>query len=106
MKRPPPIDWEPYHRAETYLQTELVSAEEAELLARYRAAVDGRRVGEALACLVELGDRQGCTNPYWQALERIAVPPRPRLKNPDRRAQGRLDALIEYIQRRARGEPG
>ena len=102
MKSLPSIDWEPYIQAEAYLQTELIPLEEAELLAKYRAAVTGRRFGEAVGCLVELGDRQGCSNPYWQALEKVPYPP---LRSHDRRVQGQLDALKDYIRRRAKGLP-
>lgn len=103
MKRPPLIDWTPYFQAEEFLRTELISPEEAELLGKYRTAVAGRMFDDALEYLVALGDLQGCSNPYWQALERAAFPSPPRLRNHDKCEQGRVDALKDYIQRRARG---
>ena len=96
-----PIDLKLYEQAEAYLQTELVSAEEAALIDEYRRALEARNFGRALECLVELGEWQECTNPFWQLLERLAPAVWPTQNLVDRRLKGQREAWIAAIRQRA-----
>lgn len=96
-----PIDRKLYEQAEAYLQTELVSAEEAALIDEYRGALEARNFGRALECLVELGEWQECTNPFWQLLEQLAPAVWPTQYLVDRRLKGRREAWIAAIRQRA-----
>jgi len=107
-RKGPRIEVELFEQAEVYLQTELIPADEAELVGEYRAALQDGDFGQALECLLQLGERQGCTNPYWRVLERLAEPVWPTRWMVDRRAKGQREAKIAVIKQRARGqaEPG
>lgn len=102
-RKGPRIEVELFERSEAYLQTELVSAEEMELIGEYRVALQAEQFAQALECLVRLGERQGCTNPFWRVLEGLvdAVWPTEYIVN--RRAKGQREAKIADIKARARG---
>jgi hypothetical protein len=102
-RKGPPIEMEVFGQAEAFLQTELVPPEEAELLEKYRVARRGWQFGEALECLVQLGERQACSNPYWRVLERLTTGVWHTQWMVDRREKGRIESRIAYIKRRARG---
>jgi hypothetical protein len=107
-RKGPRIEVELFEQAEAYLQTELVSADEAELVGEYRAALQGEDFDQALECLVQLGERQCCTNPFWRVLERLTEAVWPTQWMVGRRAKGQREAKIAAIKQRARGraEPG
>jgi len=98
-----PIDVELFEQAETFLQTELIPSEEADLLAEYRASLTAWKFSQALECLAELGERQACSNPFWRVLEQLTVPIWPTKWMTDRRAKGQRETRIADIQRRAKG---
>lgn len=102
-RKGPPIPIELFDRAESYLQTELVLGDEAELVRSYREALQTEDYSRALECLVQLGERQDCTNPFWQALEGLTDAVWPTKWMVDRRAKGQREAQIAVIRQRARG---
>jgi hypothetical protein len=97
------IEVELFEQAEAYLQTELASADEARFVSDYRTALQGEDFDQALECLVQMGERQSCTNPFWQVLERLADAVWPTQWMADRRAKGQREAKIASIKQRARG---
>jgi hypothetical protein len=106
-RKGPPIPIEFFARAELYLQTELVPDDEAELIDAYRAALQAEDYSRALEQLVQLGERQDCTNPFWQALAGLIDAVWPTQWMVERRAKGQREAKIATIRQRARGsEPG
>lgn len=102
-RKGPPIEVELFEQAEAYLQTELAPADETELVAEYRTALQGADFDQALDCLVQLGERQSCSNPFWKVLERLADAVWPTQWMVDRRAKGQREAKIAAIKQRARG---
>lgn len=102
-RKGPSIEVELFEQAEMYLQTELVPDSEVALINGYRAALGAEDFDEALECLVQLGERQECSNPFWRLLERIAEAVWPTQWMVDRRAKGQREARIACILRRARG---
>ena len=102
-RKGPRIEIELFEQAEAYLRTELIPADEAALLGKLRTALQAERFGEALDCLVQLGEFQGCTNPYWRVLERLAEAVWPTQWMVDRRAKGQVESKVAAIKRRARG---
>jgi hypothetical protein len=102
-RKGPRIEVELFGQAEAYLQSELVPADEAQLAGQYRAALQEEDFGLALECLVELGERQGCTNLFWKVLEQLAGAVWPTQWMVDRRAKGQREAQIAAIRQRARG---
>jgi len=102
-KKGPRIEVELFEQAEAYLQSELVPADEEALFGEYSTALQEDDFEGALECLVQLGERQGCTNPFWQVLERLAEAVWPTQWMVDRRAKGQREAKIALIKQRARG---
>ena len=102
-RKGPRIELELFERAEAYLQMEIVSPEETDLIEGYRSAFANERWGEALNHLVELGELQGCTNPFWKALEPLAEAVWSTKFSVDRRAKGQREGKVEMIKKRARG---
>jgi hypothetical protein len=102
-RKGPRIEVELFDQAEVYLQVELLPPEEAALIEAYRAALAEDDFNTALKCLVQLGERQDCSNPFWKVLERLTGPIWPTQWMVDRREKGRREAKIAAIKRRARG---
>lgn len=102
-RKGPRIEVELFEQAEGYLQAELVPADEAELIGEFRTALQGDDFCQALECLLLLGERQGCSNQFWQVLERLAEAVWPTQWMVDRRAKGQREAKIAAIKHRARG---
>lgn len=105
-RKGPQIEVELFEQAEAYLQTEMIPAEEGKLVDEFRAALQDRNFDQALECLVQLGERQACTNPFWRVLERLVGAVWPTQWMVDRRAKGQREAKIAAIKQRARGRTG
>lgn len=97
------IEVELFDQAEAFLQTEMVLPVEEALVAEYRAMMADDDFEHALDCLVQLGERQGCSNLFWQVLERLAEAIWPTQWMVDRRAKGQREEKIATIKQRARG---
>ena len=103
-RKGPRIEVELFGQAEAYLQTDLVPTGEVQLLGEYRTALEGEDFVQALERLVQLGESQDCTNPFWRVLERLAEAVWPTQYMVDRRAKGQREAKIAAIKARARGQ--
>jgi hypothetical protein len=99
----PRVEVELVYQAESHLQTELVSADESELIGEYRAALRQEDFAQALECLVQLGELQDCSNPFWQILERLIEAVWPTQWMVDSRAKGLRETKIAAVRSRARG---
>jgi hypothetical protein len=99
----PQVDVDLFGQAEAYLQMELIPTDQAQLVTDYQAALQDEDFDRALECLVEMGEQQNCSNPFWGILERLAEVVWPTQWMVDRRAKGQVEARIAAIRQRARG---
>lgn len=99
----PRVEIELFEYAEAYLQTELVPGDQAALLEEYHASLLHYRFGQALDLLVQLGEQQQCTIPFWRVLAKLTKSVWPTEWIVDRREKGKLETRIARIKRRARG---
>jgi len=102
-RKGPEVEVGLFAQAETYLELDLVPDEEAALAAEYRRAMASEDWDAALDAVAELGDRQGCTNPFWRVVERLAEAVWPTEWITDRRERGRVEAKLAEVRRRAAG---
>lgn len=102
-RKGPPVELELFEKAEAYLRTELILADEVALLGEYRIALDAQDFDKALDCLMQLGEWQRCSNPFWRVLEQLAFAVWPTQHMVDRRAKGQRETKIAAIKQRARG---
>jgi len=99
----PRIELDLFEAAERYLQVELVPADEIGLIAEYRQALTEDHWDTALECLVQLGERQQCSNPFWKLVERLADALWQTAWMVDRRERGQGEAKVAAIKQRAKG---
>jgi hypothetical protein len=102
-RKRPEVEVRLFSQAETYLELDLMPDEEAALAAEYRRALTAEDWDAALDAVAELGDRQCCTNPFWRLVERLAAVVWTTEWMTDRREQGRVEAKLAEVRRRASG---